>query len=132
MLIIRKDLSDRIIVHSQGEFPNEACGILAGRANEVTKIYEMANVKKSPSSYFMDAKEQFSAMKDMRNNGLEMLGLYHSHVASKAYPSSRDVEMAFYPDASYVIVSLEDKLNPDIRSFKIEEGKITEEKIKVT
>jgi proteasome lid subunit RPN8/RPN11 len=70
-------------------------------------------------------------MKEIRNNSEEMLGIYHSHVASEAYPSSHDVELALYPEVSYVIISIKDKKNPSIRSFKIIEGKITEEELKI-
>lgn len=127
MLRLKKEFLNRMIEHSKKRYPNEACGILAGRGGRVEKIYEMNNIDKSPSTYFMDAKEQFKAIKDMRNTGLEMLGIYHSHVASQAYPSAHDVEMAFYPEVSYVIISLKNRDNPSIRSFKIKDGKISEE-----
>lgn len=131
MLILKKGLFEQIVKECIKELPNEACGILAGKEARIQKVYEMTNVDKSPSTYFMDAKEQFKVMKEIRNLGLEMLGIYHSHVASPARPSAHDVELAFYPEASYVIVSLEDKNNPCIRSFKIKEGTITEEEIKI-
>lgn len=131
MLILKKEFVKQIIAQSIREFPNEACGILAGRNNKVEKVYEMTNAEKGPSTFFMDAKEQLRIMKEMRNVGLEMIGIYHSHVASQAYPSAHDVELAFYPEASYVIVSLKDKNNPGIRSFKIKEDKIEEEELKI-
>jgi proteasome lid subunit RPN8/RPN11 len=58
-----------------------------------------------------------------------MVGIYHSHTESEAYPSGRDLELAFYPDAYYIIISLKDKKNPSIRAFRIVEGKISEEEI---
>lgn len=131
MLILKKDFLAEIIAQAKLEFPNEACGILAGRKERVEKIYTMANAQKSADNFFMDPKEQLKVSKEIRNLGLEMLGIYHSHVASQAYPSDRDIEMAFYPEASYVILSLKDQNNPSIRSFKIREGKISEEEIKI-
>lgn len=131
MIYIGQNLIKQIIEHSRKEFPNEACGILAGKETKVEKVYAMTNVEKSPSTYFMDAKEQFKVMKEIRNLGLEMVGIYHSHIESQAYPSAHDVEMAFYPEISYVILSIKDKANPVIRSFKIKEGKITEEEVKI-
>ncbi len=131
MFTFKKDLLEKIISQCKKEFPNEACGILAGKHGEVENIYEMKNVDKSPESYFMDAKEQLRVMKEIRKLGLEMIAIYHSHVASAAYPSAHDVEMAFYPEASYVIVSLKDKNNPNIRSFRIIDGKISEEELKI-
>lgn len=129
MFILEKDLLEKMLQQIKEEFPNEACGILAGREGRAEKVYAMSNVDKSPSTYFMDAKEQLLVMKEIRNLGLEMVGIYHSHAASPAYPSGHDVEMAFYPEASYIIVSLADKDKPAVRSFKIVEGKITEEKL---
>ena len=131
MLILGKDLLEKMLQQIKEEFPNEACGILAGREGRAGKVYEMSNIDKNPSTYFMDAKEQLLVMKEMRNLGSEMVGIYHSHASSPAYPSGHDVEMAFYPDISYVIISLKDKVNPVLRSFKIVDGKITEEEIKI-
>ena len=131
MIIIREDLRKAIIKHSKTEFPNEACGMLAGKGRRVEKVYEMTNAEKSPETFFMDAKEQLKVMKEIRTLGLEMIGIYHSHVASQAYPSNHDVELAFYPEASYVIVSLKDKASPSMRSFKIKDGKIAEEEVKI-
>jgi len=131
MLTLKKELFEQAVSQCLKEFPNEACGILAGNAGKVVKIFESSNVDKSPSSYLMDPKEQLRIMKEIRNSGLEMVGIYHSHVASEAYPSSRDLELAFYPEASYAIISLRDKNNPRIRSFKIEDGAIAEEEVKI-
>ncbi len=130
MIYFTKDLIKEIIKHCKKEFPNEACGILAGKNGKVEKIYKMTNVEKSPFAYLMDPKEQLKVMKEIRNLGLEMIGIYHSHVSSPPYPSSRDIEMAFYPEVSYVIISLKDFNNPEIRSFKIVEGKVEEEEIR--
>lgn len=129
MLVLKKDFFAQIVEHCKKGLPDEACGILAGKDNTVEKIYAMANAEKSPENYLMDPKEQLRVMKEMRNSGLEMLAIYHSHVASEARPSSRDIEMAFYPESSYVILSLQDRNNPRIRSFKIKDGKVEEEEV---
>lgn len=113
------------------ESPNEACGILAGKCGKVVKIYQMINTDKSLKKFFMDPEQQLKIMKEMRNLELEMVGIYHSHVGTEAYPSAYDVELAFYPDASYVIISIKDINNPKVRSFKITEGKITEEEVRI-
>lgn len=131
MLILKKELLKMITEHAIREFPNEACGILAGNQGRVKKVYEMANAEKSPEVFFMDAREQLKVMKEIRNERQEMVGIYHSHVASDAYPSSHDVELALYPEVSYVIISIKDKKNPLARSFKIIEGKITEEDLEI-
>ena len=147
MIYLTMDNYQEIIEHCQKEYPKEVCGILAGkvytedirlssakdpvrRDGIVTKLYKMINISESPETcYFMNPEEQLKIFKEMRNLGIKMLGIYHSHSRSSAYPSQRDCEMVFYPEASYIIVSLKDFNNPDVRAFKIIEGKIDEEKI---
>lgn len=131
MINIRQDLIKRIVEQAKQEFPNEACGILSGKGGKVEKVYQMSNIDKSSKTFFMDPKEQLRVMKEIRNLGWEMIGIYHSHLETEAYPSAHDIELAYYPEASYVIVSIKDKDNPSIRSFKIVEGKITEEEVKI-
>lgn len=131
MLTLSREFLEQIIAQAKLELPNEACGILAGRDSRVEKVYAMVNAQKSPENFFMDAKEQLKVTKEIRNFGLEMVGIYHSHPLSPAYPSAHDVEMAFYPEASYLILSLKDKTRPQARSFRISEGRITEEELKI-
>ena len=131
MIYITKNFFKQIVEHSKRELPNEACGILSGSQGRVEKVYEMTNTDKSPQTFFMDAREQLKVMKEIRNQGQEMIGIYHSHVASEACPSSHDVELALYPEVSYVIISIKNRKNPSIKSFKIVEGKITEEELKI-
>ena len=131
MLYLTKEQANELIKHSKKETPHEVCGILAGKAGKVENIYQMTNTDKSSKTFFMDPKEQLKVMKEIRNLGLEMVGIYHSHSETEAYPSAHDVELAYYPKSSYVIVSIKDKDNPSIRSFKIIEGKVTEEKVRV-
>ena len=131
MIYLNKKQQDQLVEHSKKEAPDEACGILAGRNQKVEKVYEMANKDKSSKTFFMDPEEQLKVMKEIRNSGLEMMGIYHSHLETEAYPSVHDVELAYYPEASYVIVSIKDRDKPNIRSFKIEEGKIAGEEVKI-
>lgn len=131
MLILKREISEKIIKHCRDKFPEEACGILAGKKDKIETVYPVKNTDKSPVSYFMEPKEQLKIMKGIRGQGLEMLAIYHSHAFSEAYPSKKDVELAFYPESSYVIISLADGKLPVIRSFKIQEGTIEEEKVRI-
>jgi proteasome lid subunit RPN8/RPN11 len=130
-LMIPGIIFDKIISHCGSVYPNEACGILAGEGGAVRKIYEMTNAEPSPVSYFMDPKEQFAAMKEMRGEGLHMVAIYHSHPGSPAYPSAKDVSLAFYPDSVYVIVGLSDKDKPEVRAYTIMEEDVSEVEIEV-
>ena len=130
MLTLKKELLNRLIGQCQEEFPNEACGILAGRDNIAQKIYPLNNISDNPKlCYLIDSKEQLTIFKQLRNENLEMLAIFHSHIDVVAYPSKRDVELAFYPDTSYIIVSLASLRPPVARSFRISEGKISEEEL---
>lgn len=124
-IIIPRQIIDEMIAHCKECYPNEACGILAGIDNEVKNIYKMTNVENSPVSYLMDPKEQFKVMKEIRTNNLSMLAIYHSHPSSVAYPSAKDMSLAFYEDAIYIILSLLEK-EPILRCFNIRDGKIKE------
>lgn len=132
MLSLNRKQSEELIAHAKKELPNEACGILAGRDGKIEKIYRMTNAEKSPEFFVMDSMEQLKVSKEIRSLGFEMLGIYHSHPHSQAYPSGKDVELAYAPDVSFVIVSLQDEDSPSIRSFKIIDGKITEEDLRIT
>lgn len=131
VISVPKFIINEIIEHSKAEWPNEACGILAGQGNKISHIYKMVNTEESAESFFMDPKEQFSVIKKMRQDNLEMLAIYHSHPSTPARPSAKDIEMALYPQASYLIISLEKRNEPVVRAFQIKEGKVEEEKIEI-
>ena len=108
--------------------------MLGGKDGRVQKVSCMRNSKPGPDYYEMDPEEQFRVMKDIRDSGLKMIGVFHSHPISQAYPSSMDVNQAYwpgtqlpnYPDAVYVIVTLMDSAKPVARGFSIEGGKVNE------
>jgi proteasome lid subunit RPN8/RPN11 len=120
-----------VISHCKSVYPNEACGLLAGKGDTAEKIHKMTNIEKSNVSYMLDPEEQFRAMKEMRNNGHKMLAIYHSHPHSQAYPSPKDISLAFYSDPVYLIVGLTDKDRPEVRAFEILEGDVREVQIKL-
>lgn len=124
-LIIPYYIYDEMIAYCKEGCPNEVCGILAGRGNEISALYKMTNSEPSPVSYLMDPKEQFLAMKDMREKSLSMAAIFHSHPASAAYPSAKDISLAFYDESVYLIVSLADK-EPAARAFSIQNGGVKE------
>jgi [CysO sulfur-carrier protein]-S-L-cysteine hydrolase len=119
-------LYNRMVAHCRESYPDEACGMLAGAGNRVALVFEMRNTEPSPVSYFMDPQEQFRAMKEMREKGLQMVGIFHSHPQSPAYPSSKDVNLACYEDAVYVIVSLVERERPVVKAFSIVSENIEE------
>lgn len=81
--------------------------------------------------YAMDSRELLEVTQAIRRDQREMVGIFHSHVASEPYPSPTDVNLAFYPDAVYVIISLKDRRRPVARGYRIVEKEITPEELKV-
>lgn len=126
MIKVSEKTIEEMIGHARKEYPEECCGLLAGNNGIVNKIYRMTNTDQSQVSYLMDPKEQFAVFKDMRRREIEMIAIYHSHPKTIAEPSITDINLAFYPDAYYIILSLSDIKRPDIRAFKIVEGKADE------
>jgi proteasome lid subunit RPN8/RPN11 len=122
---------DEMIAHAHAEFPSECCGLLAGRGDRVELLFRGRNVDHSPYTYSLDPQEQLRFFKDMDARGLELVGIYHSHTQSPAYPSRTDVAKALYPDAAYVIVSLQDERTPTMRAFRIRDNTIVEEALAV-
>jgi proteasome lid subunit RPN8/RPN11 len=125
-LFIPEDLLDKIRTHCRSLYPHEACGLLAGKGRVVDRIYRMTNIEHSNVSYLMDPAEQFMVMKEMRREGREMVAIYHSHPHSAAYPSARDVELAFYQDSVYVIAGFLSEERLEIRAFEIVDNKVKE------
>ena len=122
-------IRDGMIEHAREEDPNECCGILAAADGKIVKQYRIANAEKSPYRYQLDGREYVAALREIDDNGWELAVIYHSHTHSPAYPSATDIRLVTWPDAYYLLVSLEDKANPVVRVFRIVEGEVTEEPI---
>lgn len=123
--IPKKNIED-MISHARSVYPQECCGLLAGNSGIASNTYRMTNIDQSPFSYLMEPKEQFVALKDMRKKGIEMIAIYHSHPKTDAEPSNIDINLAYYPDAYYIILSLAEPMRPDIRAHTIIDGKAEE------
>jgi len=127
-LFITRELLNEIISHCRKVYPYEACGILAGKSMVVQKVYKMTNIENSGVSYMLDSMEQFAAMKEMREQCLDMTAIYHSHPHSECYPSAKDIRLAFYPDSLHVILSLIHE-EPVIKAYEIKDGIVREVEI---
>ncbi len=115
------------------EFPNECCGLIAADAGVPVKVFPMTNVDASPVTYRLDGKEQLQTFDQIDAQGWDLWAIYHSHTHSEAYPSETDRKLAFYPDSRYVLLSLEDREHPVLRSFFIDQdGQVIEEELSIT
>lgn len=123
MIRLLKTDYEKIVAHAEKELPNEACGLIGGTINgdskKIKKVYLLTNIDHSNEHFSLDPKEQLAAIKNMRQNGLVPLGNWHSHPESPSRPSDEDKRLAYDSKASYMILSLMDRQNPVLNSFKI-------------
>lgn len=128
---IPRVLVDEIVAHAREDLPNECCGMVGGVDGEARTVYRAANAEQSPLRYSIDAGEQFRLMREIEEAGEELTAIYHSHTKSAAYPSQTDVNLAAWPEAVYLIVSLADPDRPDLRGFRIQDGEISDAELVV-
>jgi [CysO sulfur-carrier protein]-S-L-cysteine hydrolase len=121
-----------MIGHCYDGLPLEACGLLAGKPGtaHAERCYPARNIAKSSRVYEVHGLDYQHADDDASENGLELLGVFHSHTHTDPYPSPTDVASALFPEWHYVLVSLRDDA-PMTRSYRIRDGKIAEEPVVV-
>ncbi|MGA9634668.1 MAG: M67 family metallopeptidase [Solirubrobacterales bacterium] len=122
---IPTEIYDELLRHAREEAPNECCGLIGGSDGVARSLYRARNAEASPLRYNLDPQDQFRIMAEMDEKGEELSAIYHSHTASPAYPSQTDINLASYPDALYLIVSLAEG-EKDLRGYRIEDGEVTE------
>jgi proteasome lid subunit RPN8/RPN11 len=124
---ISQALIDEMVAHARADLPNECCGMIGGRDGEATRVVRVENAAASPLRYEMDSKGQIQAYNSIQDSGEELLGIYHSHTRSAAYPSQTDVNQAVaWPEQVYVIVSLENDDAPDVKAYDLADLKIAD------
>jgi proteasome lid subunit RPN8/RPN11 len=133
VLTISRDLHDKIVEHARKDHPDEACGVIAGQAGSDTPVrfIPMLNAARSPTFYEFDSMELLRVWNEMDGNDEEAVVIYHSHTATEAYPSRTDISYANEPQAHYVLVSTRDEEQAEFRSYRITDGKVTEEPVSV-
>ena len=131
---LKKEQYEAMVNHAKNVLPNEACGLIAGRIEGETKVVEavylLRNVDESHEHFSLDPKEQLTAVKDMRTLGIVPLGNFHSHPETPARPSAEDIRLAYDKNASYLILSLAQE-PPMLKSFHIEDGRVTPEPMEI-
>jgi [CysO sulfur-carrier protein]-S-L-cysteine hydrolase len=129
---IAQSLVDEMVAHAREDLPNECCGMVGGSDGEATSVIRVENAAASPLRFEMDPQGQYDALKRIEDGGDELLAIYHSHTKSAAYPSQTDVNQAVnWPDAIYVIVSLQDGDAPDVKAYWLKELKIADAELLV-
>jgi proteasome lid subunit RPN8/RPN11 len=113
-----------MIAHTYAGYPLEACGLLVGRGNRVHRFVACTNEAASARIYTIPPKEMLRAERQAEDDGLAVIGVFHSHTHSEPYPSPTDVNQAPDPEWHYVIVSLKREA-PESRSYRIVAGEIS-------
>jgi proteasome lid subunit RPN8/RPN11 len=137
VLTIDQATHDAIVGHARRDHPDEACGVVAGPigSDRPARFIPMLNAAMSPTFYEFDSGDLLRLYREMDDNDEEPVVIYHSHTATEAYPSRTDVNLAGEPGAHYVLVSTRDGAHEagpvDFRSYRIVDGEVTEEEVRV-
>jgi proteasome lid subunit RPN8/RPN11 len=128
---ISRAVYDEMVAHAQDGRPFEACGVLAGSAGTVTGLHRARNTADLFGvRYQIDPKDFLKISNAIDDDDLDMVGIYHSHPFTRAYPSATDLGQA-WEGLVYVIVSLRDFLRPEARAFTVADGLISEQPIEI-
>jgi len=124
---IPEPVARAMIEHAQAEYPKECCGFLVGPPGDAREQVKLTNIDPDPvMRYEADPKEMKRVYDELFDRDWEVVSIYHSHTHTPAYPSPTDVKLARDPNAVYALVSLQDRARPEIRAFRILEGRIDE------
>ncbi|MEU6202961.1 M67 family metallopeptidase [Micromonospora musae] len=133
MLSIDRSIIDAIVAHARRDHPDEACGVVAGPAGSdtPTRHIPLENAARSTTFYLIDSMEHLRVWREMDDRDEEAVVIYHSHTATEAYPSRTDITYAGEPGAHYLLVSTREPDTEEIRSFRIVDGVVTEEPVRI-
>ena len=123
---VRREILGELLVQARADSQHECCGLLSGREGVITRIYPAANALASATEYEIAPADLFAIMRAIRDDGLELMGIYHSHPAGENRPSARDIDRAYYPHAAYFVLSPLERAPRPIRAFAIREGRADE------
>jgi proteasome lid subunit RPN8/RPN11 len=133
VLTLDAAILDAIVAHARRDHPDEACGLVVGAVGSDTPVRHiaMANAERSMTFYRFDDGEYLRLAREMDDRDEEPVVIYHSHTATEAYPSRTDVGLAGWPQAHYLLVSTRDPDITEVRSYRILDGVVTEEPVKL-
>jgi proteasome lid subunit RPN8/RPN11 len=119
------DLRDAIVAHARAGYPDEVCGLIAGRQRRGSVLYRGRNVAPAPRVSFELDDATLLRLVDIDEQGLDLVAIYHSHPAGPDVPSATDVAKTFYPQSATIICSLAG-VQPSLRAFSILDGQVAE------
>lgn len=128
-----RHLTNQVLHLAQISPDKEVCGLISAKHGHASRCFPIDNVDTHPNVRFhLDEHQQISAFKAMRENGEELFAIYHSHPSAPALPSELDMAQAAYPEAVYLIISLNTKGVLEMRGFKLADQQLKEIKLVLT
>ena len=123
---IARDLYEEMIAHAREEAPNECCGMVGSTDGRALEVYRAVNAEASPLRFRIDPDEQLDLHNRIEEAGLELGAIYHSHTRTEPRPSQTDINFAkLWPGVLWIIVGLQGG-EPEVRTWRIDDGKVTE------
>ena len=123
---MQRGLYEQIVAHARSDAPNECCGMVASRDGEAVKVYAATNAEASPFRFVIDAREQLEIHNQIEAAELDLGAIYHSHTRTEPKPSQPDINFSkAWPGVLWIIVGLQGG-EPDVRTWRIDDGKVTE------
>ena len=123
---------DAVLAHARRDHPDECCGVIAGKDGRLTRLFAMDNADRSPTGFTFDSAQWLKVYRDIDDADEDIAVVYHSHTATEAYPSRTDIRWSVNtPGASWLLVSTREPDADEVRSFRIADGVVTEEEVRV-
>ena len=129
-LSLAPGLLEDVIAHARQCYPREGCGLLSGR-QVATRFIPVENSAAGETAYEMDPAQLINALRGLRDDGEDLIAIYHSHPKGPPQPSRSDIERAYYPEAAHLIVSLSELERPRAAAFRIIDGEALEIEVHV-
>lgn len=128
---ISREFYDEIVAHAREEAPDECCGMVGARDDEVVRVYRATNVEASPFRFVIDGSEQFQIYNEIESAELELGAIYHSHTRTAPKPSQTDINFGrAWPGVLWIIVGLANG-EVEVRTWRIDDGQVSEAELVV-
>ena len=129
--MLSPEIYGQIVAHAREEAPNECCGMIATVDGRAVEVFRAANAAASPLRYEVEPRDQLRIETTIEDSGWELGAIYHSHTRSAPYPSQTDINLAFHPQAVYLILGLASE-EPEIRGYRIVDGRVEEVEVQIS
>jgi len=128
---ITRTLYEEMIAHAREEAPNECCGMVGTGDGQAVEVYRAVNAEASPLRFRIDPEEQLDLHNRIEQAGLELGAIYHSHTRTEPRPSQTDINFAkLWPGVLWIIVGLANG-EPDVRTWRIDDGRVADAELVV-